>query len=534
MAHSSLLKTLRRAFYQAHQANLSASPQARATASKLSANWTRRRFIKLAALASGSAIATRTLAHPKQVWGAEGPRIAIVGGGIAGLNAAYQLQKAGLSATVYEARDRVGGRMRSQTGAVGAEVVSDLGGQFINSDHEDMLALAAEFDIPLFNRADYVAGLDFPEAAYFLEGRLVPEAELAEKLRPLAAQILTDATALEEDFDTVAPEFDQLSVKQYLDQYQAAIPAPFVRTLIEQTLRTEYGTEPENSTALQLLFNLPLVEEDDTVTLLGNSDEILVVEGGSAHITDSLAATLGDQVRTRMPLSEIRKQGQTFRLKFGSTRVEADYVILAIPFPVLRRIEMRPALPGPFKKFVEQVDLSINEKLLAGFKNRIWQQEAGFTQEVWSDLNFAEAWDGSQRQNELPEAELTFYFGGNQVSEITRGATRRQGEQLLQAFDQIIPGARQASNGRFLRTAWTSEPFTRGAYTTFKPGQLTEFASLFYIESEDPEERQEARVDNLLFAGEQVSDAFYGYMNGSAETGRLAAEIIIREQSETT
>ncbi len=535
MAHSSLLRTLRRAFYRAHQSNIHASPQAHATASKLTTNWSRRRFIKLAALASGSAIATRTLTHPKFGWTAEGPRIAIIGGGIAGLNAAYQLKKAGLTATVYEARDRVGGRMRSRTDAVGSGLVSDIGGHFINTDHTDMVTLAEEFDIPLFNRVEDAEAQPFPAAAYFLDGKRQSEAELAEKLRPLAQQILTDSIALEEDFDTVAAELDQLSVAQYLDRYEATIPEPSIRVLIEQVIRSEYGTEPDSSSALQLLFALPLVEEN-TVSLISTSDEALVVEGGSGRITDSLAAALGSQVRTRMALTELRQQGQQFRLKFGSTTgsntIEADYVILAIPFPVLRQIKLRPPLPPQMKKFVEQVDLGANEKLLAGFKNRVWRKDDGFVQELWTDFNFAQAWEGSQRQPDQAEAELTFFFGGQQVEALAQGSTRRQGNELLQTFDQIIPGGKQASNNRFLRTAWSTEPFTQGAYTNFKPGQLTEFANLFYIESEDPEERQEARVGNLFLAGEQVSDAFYGFMNGSAETGRLAAESIIRERSE--
>jgi monoamine oxidase len=534
MAHSSLLKTLRRAFYQAHQANVKASPEARAIASKLTANWSRRRFIRLAALAGGSAIATRTLAQPKFGWTAEGPRIAIIGGGIAGLNAAYQLKKAGLSSTVYEARDRVGGRMRSRTGAVGSGLVSDLGGHLINSDHADVIALAEAFDIPLFNRVEDAETLPFPPAAYFLEGQIQSEADLANQLRPLAQQILTDSVALEEDFDAVAAELDQLSVAQYLDRYEATIPKPSIRVLIEQVIRSEYGTEPDSSTALQLLFALPLVE-DNTVSLISNSDEVFVAQGGSDRITNSLAASLGGQVRTRMALTELRQQGQQFRLKFGSNSsdtVEADYVILAIPFPVLRQIKIRPPLPAQTRKFVEQVDLGTNEKLLIGFKNRVWRKENGFVQELWTDLNFAQAWDGTQRQPDKTEAELTFFFSAEQVSELAQGSPRRQGTQLLQTFDNIVPGGRNASNNQFLRTAWTEEPFTRGSYTTFKPGQLTEFASLFHIESEDAEERQESRVGNLIFAGEQVSDAYYGYMNGSAETGRLAAEIIIRERAD--
>lgn len=63
---------------------------------------------------------------------------------------------------------------------------------------------------------------------------------------------------------------------------------------------------------------------------------------------------------------------------------------------------------------------------------------------------------------------------------------------------------------------------------SFKPGQLTRFAEFFWIESDDPKERQAVSFGNLIFAGEHLSDAFYGFMNGGAETGRLAAEHVVR------
>lgn len=87
-----------------------------------------------------------------------------LGGGLAGLNAAYQLQQQSLRATVYEARGRLGGRVRSLTGPVGAGLTVELGGELINSNHEDMLALAADFDLKLFNRVEDAARFPFPAA----------------------------------------------------------------------------------------------------------------------------------------------------------------------------------------------------------------------------------------------------------------------------------------------------------------------------------------------------------------------------------
>lgn len=68
----------------------------------------------------------------------------------------------------------------------------------------------------------------------------------------------------------------------------------------------------------------------------------------------------------------------------------------------------------------------------------------------------------------------------------------------------------------------------RQLYVNFRPGQLTAFAEFLYIDSADIRERQDVHVGNLVFAGEHLSNAFSGFMNGAAETGRLAANVVLR------
>lgn len=527
MPHSPLFGKLIRAFRQAHLANLQAQGAEAPPISK-SPRWTRRRFVKSAALASGSAIAARTLAHPELAWGNQRPRIAIVGGGIAGLNAAYQLKKAGLQATVYEASNRLGGRMQSATGAIAPGLVSELGGQLINTDHADMLALVEDFGLTLFNRDTAAAQSPFPETAFYFEGQLRSEAEVANNLRPLAQQIGNDASRLFANYASVAPEFDRLSVTQYLDRHADKIPVRYIRRLLEESIRTEYGVEPGQSSALQLLFNLPVVRGSD-VTVLGASDEVYLIQGGVSRIIDGLAAALSGQIRTGVHLTAVESQGAGYRLTFGSTIVEADYVILAIPPATLRQVDLRVSLPAGLRKFIREVNLGANEKLLAGFNQKVWLQNNGFVGEIWTDLGFSEIWEGSQAQSNRTDGELTFYFGGDPAKSLQQGSATSQGAKQVDLLNRIIPGATAAASGQYVRTAWTQNPLTQGAYVTFKPGQLTEFASYFYIESSSASLRQEVAVGNLAFAGEHFSDAYYGFMNGGAETGRLAAELILRK-----
>src|SRR5260370_17342435 len=75
------------------------------------------------------------------------PRIAIVGAGIAGLNAALTLQDAGLSCSIYEASDRIGGRMHSDTITWEDGMVSEWCGEFIDGDHETLHQLIKRFGL---------------------------------------------------------------------------------------------------------------------------------------------------------------------------------------------------------------------------------------------------------------------------------------------------------------------------------------------------------------------------------------------------
>ena len=79
------------------------------------------------------------------------------------------------------------------------------------------------------------------------------------------------------------------------------------------------------------------------------------------------------------------------------------------------------------------------------------------------------------------------------------------------------------------RTAWGQDPYARGAYSTFKPGQLTRFAPHFWLEEEGAV-TQQAVAGPIVFAGEHLSDAFPGYMNGAVQTGRIAAQSVLAER----
>ncbi len=501
--------------------------------------WSRRKFLRKAStIAASSSVALGTGLPGTVSASSKSPRIAIVGAGFAGLNAARHLKEQGYHANVFEARHRVGGRVTPVKPPKVSDFILDLGGSFINSDHDDMIELAHRYHEPLFNRIENAKKQPFPKTAYLFDGRLRSEAELAHDLRPLADQISHDADLLDEDFDTFAPIFDHQSVTEYLDLHAGKIRKNYIRVLIENSIRSEYGVEPQQSSALQLLFNLPTVE-GQKVEVLGGSDETFFVRDGAATLARGLSEELKGQIHLGQRLVELRQGSDGYYLTFhhrpnrrGASRstVHADYVVLTLPFSVLRDVDLRLPLPSVLREFIHEGDLGQNEKVFAGFTRRVWQQGRGFAAELYGDQGYTSVWDESQRFPLKKTGVLTFYTGASQVDRITSKSRGLVGRSFVNQLAEAIPEALSAANGGFLKSNWSNDPYSKGAYSSFHPGQLTKFAEYFWIEGDTPDESQEVSVGNLIFAGEQLSDAWYAFMNGAAQTGRLAAMVIVERE----
>lgn len=532
MSRSPLYRGLLRALSRARRENLAAAGRPPPVPGAVR-GWTRRRFV-----------ASTGLAVPALVWGPGLParepppdpayRVAVVGGGLAGLNAAWRLMQAGVQVALYEGSPRLGGRVMTRKGVLGEGLVSELGGEFVNSDHADLIGLARDLGLRMYNRAEAPATLTYPSAAYYFGGRRRTEGELASLLRPLAGQIAADAARLDRDPEAALAELDALSVAGYLDRHAGLIPEPFVRALIEASIRSEYGVEPDRSSAVQLLDNLPRVDGQQ-VEILGASDEAYGIQGGNGQVVAGLAAALGERIQTGRRLVAIgAPPGGPVELRFGDgPPAVVDQAVLAMPFNLLRAVAIEGELSPTLRRAIAELDPGRNEKLLAGFARRAWHAPGGFAVEAWTDLGFAEVWDATlDRAGEgggRADGVLSFFPGGDEVTAAWgQRDAQAHGRTFVERLDGPVPGLLDAATGRYAASGWTASPWSLGAYVNLKPGQIGGFASVRWVDSPDPRERQEVRAGPLVFAGEHLSDDYGGFMNGAVQTGRLAAESVLR------
>lgn len=140
----------------------------------------------------------------------------------------------------------------------------------------------------------------------------------------------------------------------------------------------------------------------------------------------------------------------------------------------------------------------------------------GYDGDSYADLPYQSGWDSS-REQPAPSGAYTIYPGGDQALALQPGSALDQANRLLPGLEDVFPGVTAQWLGTALRAYWPSNPFVLASYAGYYPGQWTS------IRGAEPQ-----TVDRIYFAGEHTSLDWQGYMNGGAESGRVAAQKLIR------
>lgn len=150
--------------------------------------------------------------------------IAILGGGMAGLNCANHLLDSGLNFKIFEASNRVGGRILTHyNDAMQLGIFPEFGGDFIDSEHEDMLNLAKEFNLELIDLIDEQEKNKWEKDIYFFDNRKIREKEIITEFKKIAGKISRDVESLGADYDTEdARRLDIMPLSTYIQSLPCA------------------------------------------------------------------------------------------------------------------------------------------------------------------------------------------------------------------------------------------------------------------------------------------------------------------------
>jgi|694.fasta_scaffold44599_2 monoamine oxidase len=481
---------------------------------------TRRSFLRTSAVAAAVASTPLFLEGCSKAVSSQVDRavkVAVVGAGIAGLHATWLLKKAGVNVELFEGSKRIGGRAFTGNNVVVEGSTAELGGEWLDTKHHDMLTLAKTFGVELIDKlADTGDEVD----AFHFNGRAYTMQDIVREIRPFLARIAEDVARLPENLvdlhKSEAKKLDAMSIDAYLTSIGMT---GWLRSLIEVAYVTENGLELNEQSALNFILLIGKDLSGGELEFFGDSDERYVMRGGVQGITSGLFKSVETNTHLNHLFTGLEKDGDQFIVSFThegkNVRIAAAYVVLAVPFSVLRDIPLNVDLPEKKRRVIKELAYGTNGKVLFGFTERYWTSK-GFSGWMYTEPPLQQLWENTHEPNPKG-AGLTMFYGGKSADVIRKMSDDELRTLIAKTMQSVWGVSDSVMPSRLFRMDWPTQPFVKGSYSTYAPGQWTEF----YGVAGEP-------VGNLHFAGEHCSLKSQGYLNGGAETGRIAAERILK------
>jgi monoamine oxidase len=428
--------------------------------------------------------------------------VVVVGAGLAGLVCADELQRAGYTVTVLEARNRPGGRVYTVRKGFASGQHAEGGGEFIGTADRELLALVRRFGLQLEDlRTEPDAHLD---GVVYVDQRRRPAADVITGSTQAVIKRFHDRVAsLAAPLDPENPlakgaELDRRSAAWLLDSMLIAGTA---RTLLDLELRDRFSVEPQKLSLLYLCQTARLARPGETSPFR--------IRGGNDQLPNALADGLRD-VRLTQQVQRIELHPGGVRAHvYGGHAVAGRYCVLTAPFAAVNAVvAFSPPLPPLLREAIQKLRYGVTTKLLLQYRKRFWRAH-GNSGEIATDQTFQRTWEATSGQAGS-HGILTANVAGRPGAVF---AARTSTTRLLLAVDEIddvYPGSR-AAFGKGAAAVWLNESPSHGALAAYAPGQVTRYW-----------EAVRRRYGRLLLAGEHT-DSHGGTMEGAVRSGRRAA-----------
>ena len=479
----------------------------------------RRTFLKLLALASANVLtgcanrAASTSAADATNAEGNGRDVVVLGGGLAGLCAAYELRQRGFHVVaILEAQKRIGGRVFTQrVGHTGGQY-AELGATRIADTHTFTLKYCQQFGIGLSNFPTgdglyHVRGKTFRHH----DGDAWPDffnlAPADRKKSPdeivLSYENLTElGDPTRSDWPTgKALEYDAMSICDYLKSKGANDDVLIIDRAIN-------GSEVDVDAALYWLMA-------DVVD--AKWDKTCKMTKGNDQLSEAFAASLGDVVKRECIVTRMDQQPGHVTIGYqqnGIARdVRASLVVCSLPFSTLRHIDLSKANFSADKlRVIADMHYIPISRANVQTKTRFWKEMGlGGLKVARTDTQLERFWDMTLVQDGQ-QGILTSYMMDKNALTFAALAPSARLDWVKQRAQPFFPElASQAENATY--KIWQDDPWVRGGWGYYQKGEARNFPIA---------KRREGRV---FFCGEHTSP-WTGWMQGAFESAnRVLAEI---------
>lgn len=449
-------------------------------------------------------------------FGTEKPKkVMIVGAGLAGLAAGYELKRAGHTPVILEAQQRVGGRVYTLREPFAEGLYAEVGAMRIPRAHSLTMAYIEKFGL---KTNDFT--MDNPNAYYYIGGRKMRAAEAhadpslmgfdiahhevgktssqmyMEALKPLLDMLERDGDAA---WDEIVAKYDGFSTREFLELNG------WSEGMIEM-----FGLLANQESVMNSSF-LELFREDS-----GNYyTNMIEIQGGTDRLPYAFFPELRDNIRfgAKMIAMDQSPHNVTIHYQTAAGRFSetGDYAIITVPFPVLRHVEVLKPFSRAKNRAIRQLHYDASAKILFQCKRRFWEED----DEIF----------GGGTITDLPIRNLYYPDHGRETGrgvilasytwseDAQRWGSLKPDDRIVQALEDVAEIHPQIIEEFEVGTSWMwhDDEFAGGAFALFDPGQQT----LLHDEIIRPEGR-------IHFAGEHAS-LYHAWIQGAFESGLRAA-----------
>ncbi|WP_460108556.1 flavin monoamine oxidase family protein [Pseudomonas sp. S3_H04] len=418
----------------------------------------------------------------------------VIGGGLSGLTAAYELQNKGWQVTLLEAKPSLGGR----SGMATSEWIGNDKTQPVLNKYVSTFKLGTT-PAPEFVRTP----------GYLIDGEYFSAADLATK-QPATADALKRyqktlddlARSIDDPQNPAATStlhaLDQITVSSWLDKQN--LPAT-ARQLINQDIRTHYD-EPSR---LSLLY---FAQQNRVYRGISDRDlRASRLVGGSQVLAQAFVKQI-KTIKTNSPVSAITQDKDGVTVKVGSVGYQADYVVLAVPLRALNKIALTPALDAQHMAAIKGTNYGWRDQIMLKFKTPVWESKARMSGEIYSNTGLGMLWIEPALKG---GANVVINLSGDNARVMQAFGDKQMVDQVLIRLHAFYPQARGSFTGYEIRR-YSTDPSMGGAYLAYGPGQISKFWRLW-----------ERPLQRVTFAGEHTDTLYPGTLEGALRTGQRAA-----------
>ena len=449
---------------------------------------------------------------------ARAQKILIIGAGMAGLSAAFELVAQGHDVTILEARTRPGGRVFTLRETFADGLYADAGAMQVYDSHQRGQRYIKQFGLELDPIKATAPGSLMHLGGQRIEIKpnvpttypfpLKDEEKPPLETRSLFAKYVAPnlKAVYEADVDgTLLAKFGKLDSMTFADYLRSQGASPGAVRIVNAGLPIGLGDGGDHHSALNLLREAAYRQL---------RTQSFTIRGGTDRLPKALASRLGDRIHYGTPVVRIEQDANGVRAiatQRGITQTfTADRLIVAVPFAALRPVQFNPALPKATRDIIEQLPNTSVVKVFVQTRTRFWIAE-GQSGGASTDLPMGLL---SERTINQPGTRgiLEAYVVGPAARQLCPLSQEERLRAVTADIAKLFPSIGEQYEAGTSK-CWEEDEWSRGAYAWFRPGQMTKFLPALG--------KPEGRIH---FAGDHTSST-PGWMEGALQS----AERVIKE-----